>query len=314
METRAHHVVIGAFALGIAALALGFVLWLTRAYADRGFAHYDVVFTEPVTGLSRGGMVQYNGITVGEVVDLRLAADDPRQVIARVRLDGETPVKRDTEARLALLGVTGVAFIQLSGGSPQSPRLSASGPDEVPVIVANPSALSKIMTSGEDIAVSVNQALMQLGELLSDANVARVSRTLVHAESVASTVAAEREEIAAAMRQLAAASTELRSTLSTLDRLAGSTDRLLRQDIARLVATTERSVASLERVAGSAERLIEDNRGSIDAAAQQGLRQVGPAMAELRDTARVLRQLGERLAASDNLLLGRDQPKEYRPR
>ncbi|WP_119153667.1 MlaD family protein [Caldimonas tepidiphila] len=314
METRAHHVVIGAFALGVAVLALGFVLWLTRAYADRGFDHYDVVFTEAVTGLSRGGMVQYNGITVGEVEGLKLAADDPRKVVARVRLDGDTPVKTDTRARLALLGVTGVAFIQLTGGSPQSPLLAARSPKEVPVIVADPSALSKLLNSGEDIALSVNQALLRLGELLSRENVDRVSRTLEHVEAVASTVAGERDELGATMRQLSAATAEMRTTLATLNRITGTTDRLLREDITRLVATTERSVASLERVAASAEQLIENNRGAIDSAAQQGLRQLGPAMSELRDTMRVVRQLGDRLSASDNLLFGRDRPEEYRPK
>lgn len=314
MEPRAHHVLIGAFTLLVVAFALGFALWLSRAYADRGFAYYDVVFREPVTGLSRGGMVQYNGITVGEVSDLKLAADDPRKVVARVRLDAGTPVKRDTRARLALLGVTGVAFIQLSGGTPQSPPLASPGRDEVPVIVADPSALSKFFTSGEDIALSVNEALVRLGELLSSENVARVSNTLAHAESLAATVDGQRDELAAAMRGLAAASTELRATLASVERVSASTDRLLNEEARRLLVTAERSLASLERVTASAERTLEDNRGAIDSAAQQGLQQLGPTLAELRSTARALRQLGDRLDASDNLLLGRDRPAEYRPR
>ena len=81
MEPRAHHVVIGAFAIGVAVLALGFVLWLTRASVDQRYTDYEVVFNESVTGLSRGGMVQYNGITVGEVAQLRLAPDDFRQLL-----------------------------------------------------------------------------------------------------------------------------------------------------------------------------------------------------------------------------------------
>lgn len=314
MEPRAHHVVIGAFALGVAALALLFVLWLSKAYADRGFAYYDVVFAEPVTGLSRGGMVQYNGITVGEVSNLSLAADDPRKVIARVRLDASAPVKRDTRARLALLGLTGVAFIQLSGGTPQSPPLAIPGEREVPIIVADPSALSKLFSSGEDIALSVNEALLRLGQLLSNENVERVSNTLAHAESLAGAVNGQRGEIAAAIRGLSAASADVRAALASVNRVAASTDRLINEDVRRLLAGTERSIASLERVAASAERVIEDNRGAVDDAAQQGLRQLGPTLVELRSTARALRQLGDRLDASDNLLLGRDRPQEYRPR
>ena len=75
METRAHHVIIGAFAIGVFLLALGFVLWLSKSSIDREFAVYDIVFNEAVTGLSKGGLVQYNGIKVGEVTQLSLAQD-----------------------------------------------------------------------------------------------------------------------------------------------------------------------------------------------------------------------------------------------
>src|SRR5690606_17286853 len=96
METRAHHLLIGSFAILAFLIGLGFVLWLSKTGAEREFRHYDVVFTEAVTGLSKGGLVQYNGIKVGEVSRLSLDPRDPRKVIARVRLEGGTPVKQDT--------------------------------------------------------------------------------------------------------------------------------------------------------------------------------------------------------------------------
>src|SRR3954468_9414682 len=134
METRAHHVIIGAFAIGVFALAMAFVLWLSKSRIDQEFALYDIIFNEAVTGLSKGGLVQYNGIKVGEVVQLTLAKDDPRKVIARIRLDADTPIKQDTRAKLGLQGVTGVAFIQLSGGAPSSPPLKPTQDNPVPVI------------------------------------------------------------------------------------------------------------------------------------------------------------------------------------
>ena len=81
-----------------------------------------------MTGLGNGGIVQYNGINVGEVEKLSLDKQDPRKVIARIRLQAGTPVKIDTKAKLAFIGLTGVAEIQLSGGLPQSPRLVPTSP------------------------------------------------------------------------------------------------------------------------------------------------------------------------------------------
>ena len=46
--------------------------------------------------------MQYNGISVGTIDALSLAPDDPRQVIAAVRLEADTPVKTDTRAKLSM--------------------------------------------------------------------------------------------------------------------------------------------------------------------------------------------------------------------
>src|SRR5690349_15231345 len=170
METRASYVLIGAFTLLVFLGAFVFVLWIGKVSLDREWAYYDIVFKEAVTGLTVGGAVQYNGIQVGEVRKLSLAPDDPRQVIAHVRLNGDTPVKTDTRARLTLLGLTGVTVIQLSGGSPSAPRLLPQGAETTARIVADESALQSLLASGQDVATSANEVLLRVGKLLSDDN------------------------------------------------------------------------------------------------------------------------------------------------
>ncbi|MGB0134883.1 MlaD family protein, partial [Dokdonella sp.] len=213
METRAHHILIGAFAIAAFVVGLGFVLWLSNSGADSKFSDYEIVFTEAVTGLSKGGLVQYNGIKVGEVTQLKLDAKDPRKVIAQIRLDSDTPVKVDTKAKLGLLGVTGTAFIQLSGGKPDSKPLLPTEKNPVPVIVAEESALAKIMASGEDIVTSVNQSLLRVGQLLSKENIDHVTATLENINLITTTVAEQRADMTVALTQLADASSELKSTL-----------------------------------------------------------------------------------------------------
>ena len=105
METRAHHVLIGLFSVLIVVGAMLFGLWLAKASMDSTFKDYEVVFNEAVSGLSKGSSVQYNGIKVGDVIELRLDDKDPRRVLARIRLAAGTPVKVDTKAKLALTGV-----------------------------------------------------------------------------------------------------------------------------------------------------------------------------------------------------------------
>mgnify|MGYP001795473659 CR=1 FL=1 len=98
METKANHVLIGLFTLGVIAAILLVILWASKYSSEGSFHEYDIVFKEAVTGLSVGGIVQYNGIEVGHVRDLKLAPNDARQVIARVRVKANTPIQVDTQA------------------------------------------------------------------------------------------------------------------------------------------------------------------------------------------------------------------------
>ena len=313
METRAHHVLIGAFTIGVFLLALGFVLWMSRSSTDSSYRDYEIVFTEAVTGLSVGGLVQYNGIKVGEVTKLSLAPEDPRKVIARVRLDAAAPVRQDTRAKLGLQGVTGLAFIQLSGGAPASPPLLPSEEHPLPRIPSEESALSKLLASGSDIVVSANDVLLRMNQILSEDNVGRVSATLQHLDELTGALADQRGDIGLAVKQLAEATTSLKKTLATVDIMANNTNELLRDDARVLLKSADAALASVEKVAASAGLLVEDNRAAISSFSNQGLRQIGPTVLELRETLRSLKQLSDKLGASDSLLLGRDQPKEFQP-
>lgn len=311
METRAHYVLIGAFTVGVFLLALGFVLWLSKSSVDHTFNDYEIVFTEAVSGLTTGGLVQYNGIKVGEVKQLSLAPDDPRKVIARIRIDAAAPVKQDTRAKLGLQGVTGLAYIQLSGGAPSSPPLLPTEAHPIPQIPSEESALSKLMAGGSDIVLSANDVLVRMNQILSDDNVRHISMALEHAEQLTGALADERGDIGNALKQLSEATGQLKKTLVTFDSMVTTTNTLMRDDARQTLASVRQALDAVDKVANSAGALVEDNRAAISSFSNQGLRQIGPTVLDLRETLRSLKQLSDKLGASDSLLLGRDQPKEF---
>jgi len=319
METRASHVLIGAFALGVLVLAFLFVLWIGKLSLDREWDYYEIVFKEAVTGLTVGGAVQYNGIQVGEVKRLSLAPDDPGRVIARVRVTHGTPIKTDTRAKLTFTGLTGVAIIQLSGGSPKGPPLEATNGQTLPTIIADESALAKLLTSSEDIVTSVNDTLLRLSMVLNEKNLARVGAIIEHVEKVTGAVAEHDQDLGTAMANLAQASASLRGTLeqsqtlmTRLDRIADSTDRLLNGEGKAVLESAHATLESARRLSDAANLVIERNQGAIGSFSNQGLAQVGPAITDLRAAIRTLQQLADRLGENPSaFLLGREQPKEY---
>lgn len=312
METRAHHVLIGLVTVLVVAGALLFGLWLTKSSVDSTFKDYQVVFNEAVSGLSRGSPVQYNGIKVGDVTTLRLDPQDPRRVLARIRLSADTPVKQDTQAKLTLAGVTGNAFIQLSGGTPQSPELKGKD-GQLPVIVASPSPISRLLNDSSDVVGNINLLLHNANQLLSDDNVSRLSNTLANLEQTTGAFASQKGGISDAIAQLAAVGKQANATLAETQALMRNANGLLRTQGKQAFGSAEQAMNALAESTATINDLLKNNREAIDDGAQ-GLNQLTPAIRELRETLNALKGISRRLEADPSgYLLGRDNDKEFQP-
>src|SRR4051812_30902906 len=117
METRAPFAVIGGFVLAAIVAIFGFVYWLNNTGGLGPRTTYHVQFEGSVPGLLVGAAVLFNGIRVGEVIDLGLAPDNPRRVDARISVASTAPVRADTKVGLEFQGLTGVPVIALEGGA-----------------------------------------------------------------------------------------------------------------------------------------------------------------------------------------------------
>ncbi|OMQ24555.1 MlaD family protein [Serratia oryzae] len=312
METRAHHVLIGLFTLIIFSAVLLFSLWLTKAGSDRQFKLYDVVFNEAVSGLSQGSSVNYSGIRVGEVVQLRLDKDVPSKVWARIRVAASAPIRQDTQARLAVAGITGTSNIQLSSGSEASPLLEGRD-GEIPVIIATPSPLSQLLTNGEDLVTNINEVLIRLNQVLTPDNQQRLASTLDNLEKITGTVAGESEDIRTVIRQLALLTKQGNDTLAQTNRLVRNANGLLDGQGKLLVSNAAKTMASLEQTSALLNKLISENQSSLSNG-MQGFNDLGPAVDELRRTLVALRSAMNRLEENPSALLrGRERTKEFTP-
>ncbi|MGE8067331.1 MlaD family protein [Pseudomonas sp. NPDC089569] len=312
METRAHHVLIGLFTVIVVAGALLFGLWLAKSSVDTEFKDYEVVFNEAVSGLSNGSSVQYSGIKVGDVVSLRLDPQDPRRVLARIRLGGETPVKEDTQAKLALTGVTGTSIIQLSGGTPQSPTLKGKD-GNLPLIVASPSPISRFLNSSNDLVSGVNSLMQNANQLLSEENVERISKTLENLEQTTGTIAEQRGDIRQVMQQLGSLGKQANTMLEQTTVLMRNANSLLNDHGKQAIGSAEQAMKSLEQSTAAINKLLATNEDSLNSG-MQSLSGLPPAVRELRETLTSLRAITKRLEANPSgYLLGSDKHKEFTP-
>jgi phospholipid/cholesterol/gamma-HCH transport system substrate-binding protein len=284
------------------------VLWAAKYSSQTKFNEYDIVFNEAVTGLSIGGLVQYNGITVGTVRDLHLAPNDPRQVIARIRVNVDAPIKVDTKAKLGSSLLSGVAFVQLSGGTPSSALLVQGDNPHVPVIIAEDSALQKLLNSTEEIASTITDVLARINKIISEENTAHISKSLANIQALTDSLAAERQDLAALIHTAKGSGDKLDKTLAVLNEQLGG-------KLPGVMTKLDHTMTQLDSFTANADSFMKENRGSLDSFANQGLAQVGPTLTELRMTLRELTRLVSSLQKEPaKFLLGRDQPQEFKPK
>ena len=166
MVTRAQRVRLGIFIM-VAVLAL--VISIGVIVAPRFLEEWDIYYigfrNVSVSGLQEGSAVKYQGLQVGYVSDISIDPEDIRRVIVEVSLEEGTPIKNDTEAQIAMLGITGLKIIELKSGSREAESLAPGS-----FINAGKSITEEISGHAESLAAKSEIILNNLAEFTRKEN------------------------------------------------------------------------------------------------------------------------------------------------
>lgn len=171
METKANYVVVGIFTLAVTIAAFAFVYWAARFGDNNDSLPLEIRIPGSVTGLSKGSQVLFNGIKVGDVRQMFLDPLNPNMVIVQTEVNRTTPITRSTKAELSTQGLTGIAFVELKGGSLMEPNLmeEAEKGGYVARINADPSIFTDLMATAKDIFGQTERVLGGLEDFVNDA-------------------------------------------------------------------------------------------------------------------------------------------------
>ena len=135
---------------------------------------YYVDFREmSVNGVSEGADVKYQGVKIGTVIRITVNPDDLRSVLLYIKIKKGFPVKKDMRARLQYVGITGLRFVEISGGKTETKNLEPGG---------------KILTKkglgekAEDIVLNVDSVVEAINDLLNPENRQKVSLLIKNLE------------------------------------------------------------------------------------------------------------------------------------
>lgn len=192
---------VGAFVLILGVLLIAAVLWLASGGAwQKKYGLYLAIEDESVAGLNLNAPVKYNGVDVGKVRGIELDALNPQRVNLLFAIEQGTPIKQDTVAILKTQGLTGIAYVELSGGAIESPALLATAENKYPVIRTKPSLSARLENILTNVLTKLDSTSNSINALLSDENRAAFKSALADIASVAHTIAARKGTIDSAVR------------------------------------------------------------------------------------------------------------------
>ncbi|MGV8929023.1 MAG: MlaD family protein [Brevundimonas sp.] len=307
MERDAHYAAVGIATIALMAALAVFVIWLARLQFNNDYDVYDIVFYGPVRGLSEGGEVHFNGIRVGEVTDLNLDPKQGDQVIARIRVDATTPVRVTSRAQLEPQGITGLNYIQITAGDPQSAILKDQYPENVvPVIQSQPSPIAELLSGSGTVLAQTVDALNRINRVLSDDNVRSFSTSLKNIESLSTELEARK----GMLEQLEQALTKANSAVAEFEALAASSRAIVEGDGRRAVANINAAAEEARSAVSSINRTATNVEGPLNEFATTGLPQLQQSIQGLEDATRSLEGLIDEVRASPRDFIGRPPTKE----
>lgn len=288
---RANPAVVGGFVVGaIALILLGLLMF---GGADWFVQHnrYIAYFPGSVKGLQVGAPVDFRGVTIGQVTDIRVLFN-PQDVSARIPVimefdptqievagrdqtvaestDPERLIEAGLSAQLQSQSLlTGLLFVNLDF-YPNARGRRVGGDEPYPEIPTIPSGLEQLQQSAGDIAARLPQLLDQLNGLLADMNQA-LDQTSGDISSIVSDVAVISSELRELTPEVVARTTQ---ATEDLRRVAGTLEDLLeanRDAIGAMIDEWTVAASAMRRLADQSEQLVAENRQGLRDFTQGGL-------------------------------------------
>ncbi len=316
METRAHYVAVGAFVLTMVFLAFVAVLWLAGTQFTTSFAHYDVYFEGPVTGLSQGGRVEYNGIPVGTVSDIEiitdpeiLASNGRKPIRVTVEVKSNTPVKKDDAATIQTNILSGVSYILIEPGKSQE-LLQAQHGQRYPVIRSKRATLASLAARGPQLLDKLDVILDHVDDLLNDQNRQAFSSTLDNVQKVSHDLAEHSGEIAANAGEALKAAANLFTNLDTAVTQQGG----LKDQALASLGDFDRLVKGLSDTNHDLQTTLRDVSPGVKRFSQQTLGDVDALVGETRQFIAGLSRLVSQVEHDPTRLLFGDRREGYQPK
>ena len=309
MTSKSSYIRIGLFVVVLSTALIWGGLWLSAGGAPGEYDFYTTYMNESVSGLSPDAALTYRGVNVGKVREITIDPNNPNRVRLLLQVKHGVPIKQDTEATLAMQGLTGLATIDLLGGSPESPALTMTEGEPYPVIPSRPSLLVRLDSVVSDLLGNLIAMSQKVNAMLDDDSRANVAKTLAHIEEITGTLAGESSRLGAIVNDAEATMKNARQASTALPDLM----REVSHSTQTLAVMAEQLRAAGETINATSKTLQHTASSSgtdVQRFTASTLPDITAMTRDLRDASENLRHISESIERDPSVLLyGRAEQK-----
>ena len=281
MERKAHYALIGTFVLVSLAALLAFTAWLSDAQFDKKFDNYEISFRGGVQGLSEGTEVRFNGLKVGDITELRIDPNDNNSVIVDIQVESNTPVDFESVGRMEPLGLTGLNYIQIIPGGPNS-RLIKNSTDKDPFrLKGEASRIDLLLGSGGTVMESSQAALARINAVMTPEAIMDFHEILNNLKVITNNfvdLKVDPEIFNRTMQSIEQASSDVSLAADAVDLAAKDFDVLIENDVRTVLDRSkismeklDKTLVAIEALSKDSNQLITDGRDAINRLSNSGL-------------------------------------------
>jgi phospholipid/cholesterol/gamma-HCH transport system substrate-binding protein len=275
METKANYALVGFFTLLVIAAAFGFVYWMAQSGRGGPTAELAIRIPGSANGLSVGSPVRFNGIPVGSVRNLTIDPDDPRYSIAFTEVRADAPVYQSTKAVLEVQGLTGAAYIELSGGAKGEENIlqKAIEAGRPAVLIADQSSVTNLLATADKILDRADGAIGDIQGFVADAR-GPLTQTIRNVETFTAALSANSDSIDKFLNSLSTLSLTVDRVSGTLNSALEAADQLVRaidaERVNAVVVNAERVTRNVANASDSFGPLVANVNSAAESFARVG--------------------------------------------
>jgi phospholipid/cholesterol/gamma-HCH transport system substrate-binding protein len=313
METRANYVAVGAFVLIMLAGIFVAMIWLLRIQFRTEYSYYETHFEGPVTGLGKGAPARLNGIEVGRVGDIEFDPDDPKLVVVIMQLRAGLTIHSDAVASLETQGLTGVSYVEITGGTKDSPPLTAKDDARYPIITSKPSSFQAVINGAPELVARLVVISDRLGELLNDDNRKAIADSLNNVRDTTAVFSHRAKELDQTLADIATLTHSLTGAGESLNDMLGKVDHDV-DKVDGILNSANDTAKKINLLTGDLNAVIDAGKPQLKDLVTTGAAQLTQLLSEARTLVSNLSRVSAQLERDPTRFLFGDRRQGFNPK